>query len=264
MQKNRLHPRLWIVAVLLQCAGCSSSSADVTVLIRQGAPSSTVAKVQVTVTASGEDTVTADLTRSSNQWMGTLNGLEEGADRTFNAVALDAGGARLYTGKAAGVALSNGEKTFVFITLDDLTASTTTQLEAPILTSLTAHPSEVRAGSTVTLQATARDRNPGDTIRLEWTAPNGAFSSASNGAITWTAPVSGGALTLACTATDSQGLSSSIAIPIIVRATSTSSGSGTSTGGACCKHCGGGSKPCGDSCINSSYKCTKPAGCACY
>lgn len=264
MQRNRSLSRWWIVIALLQCAGCSSSSADVTVLIRPGATSSTVAKVQVTVTAPGEEPETEDLTRSLNQWVGTLNGLEEGTDRTFDAVALDAGGARLYAGQAAGVALTNDEKTLVFITLDDVTASTTTQLEAPILTSLTAHPSEVRAGNTVTLRATARDRNPGDTIRLEWTAPSGAFSSASNGAITWTAPASGDALNLGCTATDSQGLSSSIAIPIIVRAASTSSGSGTSTGGACCKHCGGGSKPCGDSCINSSYKCTKPSGCACY
>jgi hypothetical protein len=264
MQRNRFRSTLWFVVALLQCAGCSSSSAHVTVLLRQGASSSTVAKVQVTVNAPDENTVTADLTRSSNQWTGTLNGLTEGTDRTFNAVALDAGGARLYIGQAAGVALTNGEDTLVFITLDDPTASTTTQLEAPILTSLTAHPSEVRAGNTVTLQATARDRNPGDTIRLEWTAPGGAFSPASNGAITWTAPSSGDALTLGCTATDSQGLNSSLAIPIIVRVASTSSGSGAGTGGACCKHCGGSSKPCGDSCINSSYKCTKPMGCACY
>lgn len=31
----------------------------------------------------------------------------------------------------------------------------------------------------------------------------------------------------------------------------------------CCKVCGSGSKPCGDSCINNSYNCTKPRGCAC-
>ena len=34
--------------------------------------------------------------------------------------------------------------------------------------------------------------------------------------------------------------------------------------GACCKHCGPTSKPCGDSCINNSYTCHTPPGCACY
>ncbi|HEX5754529.1 MAG TPA: hypothetical protein VFZ09_50565 [Archangium sp.] len=221
-----------------------------------------MAKVQVTVNAPGEDAVTKDLTGSSIQWSGILSGLAEGTDRTFDAVALDAGGARLYTGRAAGVVLADGEDTLVFITLDELTASTATQPEAPILTSLTAHPAEVRAGSTVTLRATARDRNPGDTIRLEWTAPGGAFSSLADGAISWTAPSSGASLQLGCTASDTQGLSSSLSIPISVRAVS-SAGSG-SGGRVCCKHCGGSSKPCGDSCINSSYTCSKPAGCACY
>lgn len=262
MRMNQLRPTWWVVVSLLLLAGCSSSSAQVTILRRQGIPSNTVAKVQVTVNAPGEEAVTKDLTQSSSQWTGTLTGLAEGTDRTFDAVALDAGGARLYTGRAAGVILADGEDTLVFITLDELTASTATQPEAPILTSLTAHPAEVRAGSTVTLRATARDRNPGDTIRLEWTAPGGAFSSPANGDITWTAPSSGATLLLGCTASDTQGLSSSISIPISVHAVSNTGSSGS--GRVCCKHCGGSSKPCGDSCISSSYKCTKPAGCACY
>ncbi len=33
--------------------------------------------------------------------------------------------------------------------------------------------------------------------------------------------------------------------------------------GGCCKHCGGTSQPCGDSCISLKYTCHKPAGCAC-
>jgi hypothetical protein len=264
MQMQQLRSRLWVVVALLQLAGCSSGSAQVTVLLRQGAFWTNVAKVQVTVNAPGEDEVTANLTRSSNQWTGNMSGLAAGSDRTFNAFALDDTGTRLYTGQAADVALADGEDSLVFITLDDPSAATVAQSEPPILTSLSAHPAEVRAGSTVMLRATARDRNLGDTIRLEWTALGGAFSSAPSGGVIWTAPTSGSSFSLDCTATDSHGLSSTLAIPITVRATSTPPESGGSTGDSCCKHCGSGSKPCGDSCISSSYNCTKPTGCACY
>ena len=37
----------------------------------------------------------------------------------------------------------------------------------------------------------------------------------------------------------------------------------TSGGGACCKHCGSTSQPCGNSCISNKYTCSKPPGCAC-
>lgn len=36
-----------------------------------------------------------------------------------------------------------------------------------------------------------------------------------------------------------------------------------SSGGACCKRCGSGSKACGDSCIPSGNTCRKGPGCAC-
>lgn len=36
-----------------------------------------------------------------------------------------------------------------------------------------------------------------------------------------------------------------------------------SGGGACCKHCGSDSKPCGDTCISRSKTCHTPGGCAC-
>jgi len=34
-------------------------------------------------------------------------------------------------------------------------------------------------------------------------------------------------------------------------------------GGACCKHCGTTSKPCGDTCISNKFTCNTPPGCAC-
>lgn len=65
------------------------------------------------------------------------------------------------------------------------------------------------------------------------------------------------------------------AILVTLATACTTSGGGTSatagpppdppTGGTvCCKHCGSGSKPCGDSCIAKSKQCHKTGGCACY
>lgn len=263
MQMQRLFSALWVVVAMLHVVACSSGStkAQVTVFLRQGAPSSNVSKVEVTSNASDQEAVTATLSGTASPWTGSLSGLSAGSGRTFTAVALDSSGAKLYTGHVESVALVDGEDTLVFITLDDLTASTSAQSEAPILTSLSASPSEVPAGGIVTLRAAARDRNPGDSVRLEWTAPSGTFSAGAGSDVLWTAPSSGSSVSLECKATDSQGLSSAFTVPITVRSTTTTSGS---TGGLCCKHCGSGSKPCGDSCINSSYNCTKPAGCACY
>ncbi|MFY0584303.1 hypothetical protein ACN28S_67340 [Cystobacter fuscus] len=49
----------------------------------------------------------------------------------------------------------------------------------------------MRAGGTVALRATVRDRNPNDTLQLEWRATGGAFGTPSGGTITWTAPLPG-------------------------------------------------------------------------
>jgi hypothetical protein len=260
MEQSRFRFEELLAVVLVLLLGCSSSSARVTVLPRPGASSSQVAKVTVTVSAPGEETATENLPRASDQWTGVIDGLTVGAARTLQAVALDAGGTRLYTGQATDVTMEADEETLVFITLDETTPTRATEPEAPILASLTAHPAEVRAGGTVVLHATVRDRNPGDAIRLEWTAQAGSFSAAEGGRVTWTAPASGSTFTLGCAATDPQGLSASLVLPVSVRAPSTAS---PSPGKTCCKHCGSGSKPCGDSCINSGYKCSKPSGCAC-
>ena len=249
-----------LLALALLLSSCSSSTAEVTVQLRPGASSSNIAKVEVTVASAGEEAETTTLSGKTSPWTGSLSALAEGSERTFTARALDAAGTQLYAGQATSVTLADGEKTLVYITLDDLSATSVTQPEAPYLTSLTAHPGDVRAGGTVALRATVRDRNPGDTLTLEWRATGGAFGTPAEGTINWTAPSTGADYSVDCKAVDSQGLSSGFTLPVTVRAASTTS-TPTRT---CCKHCGSGSKPCGDSCISSSYDCKKPAGCACY
>ncbi|MET0404883.1 MAG: hypothetical protein ABW123_20880 [Cystobacter sp.] len=234
-----------------------------TVLLRPGLSPSEIAKVTLTVSAPGEESVTENLSRASNQWTGSFEGLAAGTARTIQAIALDGSGNELYRGQATDVTLEDEEKTLVLITLDEPMPPEATEPEAPILASLTAYPAEVRAGGTVALSATVTDRNAEDIIQVEWTAPAGSFSNAEGGRVTWTAPASASTFSLGCTAIDSQGLSSSASIPLTVSATSTSS-SNAGSGKTCCKHCGSGSKPCGDSCIKSSYTCSKPSGCACY
>lgn len=259
MKTEKSRSSLFVLLALL-LSSCSSSTAEVTVQLRPGAASANIAKVEVEVSAPGEDPETTTLSGKTSPWTDSMYALAEGTDRTFTARALDSAGTQLYTGQATSVTLADGKKTLVFITLDDLAASSATQSEAPYLTSLTAHPGEVSAGGTVALRATVRDRNPGDTLQLEWRATGGAFGTPSGGTITWTAPSTGADYSVDCTAVDSQGLRSGFSLPVTVRAASTTS-TPTRT---CCKHCGSGSKPCGDSCISLSYDCKKPAGCACY
>ncbi|PTL75427.1 hypothetical protein [Vitiosangium sp. GDMCC 1.1324] len=249
-----------VVALALLLTSCSSGTAEVTVRLRPGAPSANIAKVEVEVSAAGEDPEKTTLSGTTSLWTDSMYALAGGTDRTFTARALDSAGTQLYAGQATSVTLADGKKTLVFITLDDLSATSATQSEAPYLTSFTAHPAEVSAGGTVALRATVRDRNPNDTLQLEWRATGGAFGTPSGGAVTWTAPSTGADYSVDCTVVDSQGLSSSFTLPLTVRASSTTSTPSSS----CCKHCGSGSQPCGDSCISSSYTCKKPAGCACY
>lgn len=252
---------LVVLALLLLLSNCLSSTAEVTVQLRPGAPSSNIAKVEVEVSAPGEDPEKTTLSGKTSPWTDSMYALAGGTNRTFTARALDSAGTQLYAGQATGVTLADGKKTLVFITLDDLSATSATQSEAPYLTSLTAHPAEASADGTVALRATVRDRNPNDTLRLEWSATGGAFGTPSGGgAITWTAPSTGADYSVDCKVVDSLGLSSGFTVPLTVRAPSTTSTSSSS----CCKHCGSGSQPCGDRSISSSYTCKKPASCACY
>ncbi|WP_257457121.1 hypothetical protein [Archangium lipolyticum] len=136
------------------------------------------------VSAPGEDPETTTLSGKMSPWTGAWMLLAEGADRTFTARVLDAAGTQLYAGQATSVTLADGKKTLVFITLDDLAISNATQREAPYLTSVTSHPAEVSAGCTVSLRATVRERNPGDTLQLEWRAYRRSPRPPSGGTIT--------------------------------------------------------------------------------
>ncbi len=61
----------------------------------------------------------------TSPWTGSMSALAEGSERTLTARALDSSGTQLYADQATSVTLADGEKTLVFITLDDLSATVT-------------------------------------------------------------------------------------------------------------------------------------------
>ncbi|QRK05910.1 hypothetical protein JQX13_38105 [Archangium violaceum] len=90
-----VHSRSSLLVVLaLLLSSCSSSTAEVTVQLRSGASSASIAKVEVEVSAPGEDPETTTLSGKTSPWTGSMDALPEGTDRTFTARALDSAGTR--------------------------------------------------------------------------------------------------------------------------------------------------------------------------
>ena len=217
---NRLSPHLMLALGLALLAGCAApssntGSAQFAVSVPQTL-SASVSRLSVTAIAADFPSVSVDLVSTSGVWGGTLGNLPAGSHRTFLAQAFDASGTLLFEGSASGVSVSAHQTTLVAITLQQLNAPPPFQNEAPLIGSLTAPATSVAVGSSLSLVATAQDPNPGDTLSYAWTATAGSFSSASAASTSWTAPTAPGFQTLTFTVTDSQGLSSSIALTVYV------------------------------------------------
>ena len=215
---KHLSPQLLLaLALLVSCASPSSGtgSAQLTASLPQ-ALSASVSRVSVTVSAADFSSVSVDLVSTNGSWGGVIGSLPAGSHRTFLAQAFDASGTPLFEGSASGVSISANQTTLVAITLQQLNAPPPFQNEAPIIGSLTAPATSVAVGSALSLVATAHDPNPGDTLSFAWSSTAGAFSSASSASTSWTAPATPGFQTLTVTVTDSQGLSSSIALTVYV------------------------------------------------
>ncbi|HZH74392.1 MAG TPA: PKD domain-containing protein [Archangium sp.] len=87
---------------------------------------------------------------------------------------------------------------------------------APLITSLSAAPGTVEPSGTVTLNASASDANPGDTLTYAWSAPSGSFAQSSSLSTTWTAPASAATVPLTLTVTDSKGLQGKVTFNVHV------------------------------------------------
>jgi hypothetical protein len=200
-------------------AGCSpSSSGTGSVQFAVSVPqalSASVSRVSVTAIAADFPPVSVDLAFSNGSWGGTLGNLPAGPHRTFRAQAFDASGTPLFEGSASDVTIFGGMAALVAITLQQVQAPAF-QNEAPLLDSLTASSTSVSVGGSLSLVASARDPNPGDTLSYNWSATAGSFSPAAAASTTWTPPASTGIQTLTLTVTDSRGLSSSLTLIVNV------------------------------------------------
>ncbi|MDY7225343.1 kelch repeat-containing protein [Hyalangium sp. s54d21] len=173
---------------------------------------------RVTITSSGPGipSITTDLVTTNGVWGGVIGNIPTGTERAFLAQAFDSSNTLLFEGSASDVTIRNNQTTLVAITLQEVNPPPPFSNEAPILQSVVANPTTVQTGALVSLQATAEDPNPGDSITYSWTAADGVFSNASSPSTQWTAPAVPGLVTLTLTVSDSRGASSSLSFAINV------------------------------------------------
>ncbi|RKH41037.1 Kelch repeat-containing protein [Corallococcus llansteffanensis] len=236
MQRQDSASRALVCLVLaaVALAGCGTSGTEpletgnVTFMgsVPQALAGDDVARVTVTLTASGVPTSTTVLALTDGAWSGTLYQVPVGTNRTFTAEAFGADGSLRYRGQATGVAITSGATAVVAITLQSLQTGGTFDNTTPIIDSLVASASTVLPGGTLSLQATAHDPDPSDTITYAWTATDGTFGSAGAGATTWKAPATGGTFALTLTVTDSRGAAATLRVDVTVVSTDGGAGSG--------------------------------------
>lgn len=194
--------------------------------LQQASSAEQVAEVRLTISAPDMSSRTVPLTNTNGQWGGLVGQIPAGTQRTFSAVALDGAGTRLFEGQTTGVTILAGQTVAVALTLQQVNAPPPYGNSVPSITSLIATPATVTTGGSVSLVATATDRDEGDTLSYAWTAPTGSFSAPTSPSTSWTAPSEAGPASLTLTVTDSKGATATIRLTITVRSTSTEGSSG--------------------------------------
>ncbi len=218
---------LCLTATLLAlAAGCGTSpqeeedtagSAQLFGTLAQAITSADVTSVRVTVSAADmQQPRTESLVKTNGQWSGLVGKLPAGTGRTFSAEAFNSAGARLYAGTAPNVTIMAKGTTAVSITLQEVNPAPPFANAAPVITALSAAPSLVEPGGSVTLNASATDANTGDTLTYAWSAPSGSFAQPSSLSTSWTAPTSAATVPLTLTVTDSKGLQGKVTFNVNV------------------------------------------------
>jgi Galactose oxidase, central domain/Kelch motif/PKD domain len=221
---RRTHTHLLLALTMALLAGCSPApsspsdnmgAAHFAVSTRQ-ALSTDISRIAVTTSAEDLPSATVDLLLENGAWSGSIS-IPAGHERTFHAQAFDAAGVLRLEGTASDVTIWANETVLVAIGLADVNAPPPFENEAPIIGSLVASSVSVAAGGTISLESTAHDPNPGDSLSYAWSSAEGAFSPAGESATVWTAPASDGIHGLTLTVTDSAGLSSSATLQVTVQ-----------------------------------------------
>lgn len=213
------HLRWLAAALLLAAASCApepTGSARLVVSLQQAASASAVTRLSVTVSAADIPSITTELVSTSGVWGGVIGNIPAGPQRSFIAAAYDGSGTRLFEGSAADVTIVANDTTLVALTLQEFAPAPPFSNAAPVISSVTATPTELQVGGSVSLSASVSDANTGDTLSYSWTAPRGSFADATSPSTTWTAPSEPGAVTLTLTVSDSQGATSSVSLAVNV------------------------------------------------
>ncbi|HEX8823460.1 MAG TPA: kelch repeat-containing protein, partial [Archangium sp.] len=228
MTRMTKHMSLYLTATLLALlAGCgapspreedTTGSAQLFGTTAQAITAADVTLVRVTVSAADMPSRTAELVKTNNQWSGLIGKLPAGTGRTFSAEAFNSSGTKLYAGSATDVTILAKQTTAVSITLQEVSPAAPFANAAPVISSLSAAPGTVEPGGTVTLNASASDANPGDTLTYAWSAPSGTFAQPSSLSTTWTAPASAATVPLTLTVTDAKALQGKLTFNVNVNA----------------------------------------------
>jgi alpha-tubulin suppressor-like RCC1 family protein len=229
MSRRTTQGWLCLTATLLALAvGCGTApqeeedtagSAQLFGTLAQAITAADIASVRVTVSADDmQQPRTESLVKTNGQWSGLIGKLPAGTGRTFSAEAFNSAGARLYAGTASNVTIVAKGTTAVSIILQEVNPAPPFANAAPVITALSAAPSQVEPGGTVTLNASATDANSGDTLTYAWSAPSGSFAQATSLSTTWTAPDSAATVPLTLTVTDSKGAQGKVTFNVTVNA----------------------------------------------
>jgi N-acetylneuraminic acid mutarotase len=221
-KKMWLYLTTTLLALVAGCGAPSPQEEDTTGLAQlfgttaQAITAADVTSVRITVSAADMPARTAELVKTTNQWSGLIGKLPAGTGRTFSAEAFNSSGTKLYAGSATGVTILARQTTAVSITLQEVSPAAPFANAAPVISSLSAAPGTVEPGGTVTLNASASDANPGDTLTYAWSAPSGTFAQPSSLSTTWTAPASAATVPLTLTVTDAKGLQGKVTFNVNV------------------------------------------------
>jgi WD40 repeat protein len=223
MQRNVLGllPLLAALAAI-SMSGCrpveeSTGSAQFITSVQQALSASEVSRVTVTLTAADLPTRTVELEQANGQWGGLMGHIQAGTGRTFTAEAFNASGTKLYAGQVTGVTITKGQTAAVALVLQQVQASPPFQNAVPIIDSLVASGSSALPGGRLTLQASAHDPNPSDTLTYVWTASAGTLASPTSATTEWTAPQQAGQVTLTLAVTDPHGSVATLSMKLPVR-----------------------------------------------
>jgi hypothetical protein len=237
-----IHSRLsGLAAALLLClAACTAQPTDsappidsaqpggsvqFVAYVPQALTASDVTRIKVTVSAADMASITVDLAKTNGVWGGVIGNIPAGSNRSFLAEAFDSTNTQRFQGQTSNITITANQTAAVAITLQERVPPPAYGNEAPLIDSIVASITTVPTGGTVSLTATVRDPNTGDTLTYAWTATGGTFSNPAATGNTWTAPATTGIQTLTFTVTDSQGAAGAVSLAINVI-------SGTSTGSA--------------------------------